>query len=158
MVDQLIQLRTNTEWIGSPRCPHAAIILVQEYHPQDAKGYITGAKWIIDKQNPLSGTFRRLRAFYKIGRYTGSVMVERGGIVEQKTDFLAVSLLAAVSVAVGLTSASYTDELTGAQSGGSGNLVSTIAGILGLDQAEVGDYLQGHQSEICYGTAVVRSE
>jgi hypothetical protein len=85
-------------------------------------------------------------------------MVERGGIVEQKTDFLAVSLLAAVSVAVGLTSASYSDELAGAQSGGSGNLVSTIAGILGLDQAEVGDYLQGHRSEICFGAAVVRSE
>jgi hypothetical protein len=86
------------------------------------------------------------------------VIVERGGIVEQKTDFLAVSLLAAVSVAVGLTSASYSDELAGAQSGGSGNLVSTIAGILGLDQAEVGDYLQGHRSEICFGAAVVRSE
>ncbi|MBN2099060.1 MAG: hypothetical protein JW753_05625 [Dehalococcoidia bacterium] len=78
--------------------------------------------------------------------------------MEQKTDFLAVSLLAAVSVAVGLTSASYGDELAGAQSGGSGNLVSTIAGILGLDQAEVGDYLQGHRSEICFGAVVVRSE
>jgi len=85
-------------------------------------------------------------------------MVERGGIMEQTPDFLALSLLAAVSVAVGLTSASYTDELAGAQSGGSGNLVSTIAGILGLDQAEVGDYLQGHHSEILYGTVVVRSE
>jgi hypothetical protein len=85
-------------------------------------------------------------------------MVERGGIVEQKTDFLAVSLLAAVSVAVGLTSASYTDGLAGPQSGEGGNLVSTIAGILGLDQAEVGDYLQGHRSEICYGAVVVRSE
>jgi len=78
--------------------------------------------------------------------------------MEQSTDFLAVSLLAAVSVAVGLTSASYTDELAAAQSGGGGNLVNTIAGILGLDQAEVGDYLQGHRSEICYGAAVVRSE
>jgi len=78
--------------------------------------------------------------------------------MEQKTDFLAVSLLAAVSVAVGLTSASYADGLAGSQSGGSGNLVSTIAGILGLDQEQVGDYLQGHCSEICYGAAVLRSE
>ena len=78
--------------------------------------------------------------------------------MEQKTDFLAVSLLAAVSVAVGLTSASYTHEVAGPQSGGSGNLVSTIAGILGLDQAEVGDYLKGHRSEICYGAVVVRSK
>jgi len=99
-----------------------------------------------------------LCSFYRIGRYAGSVMAERGGIVEQKTDFLAVSLLAAVSVAVGLTSASYTDGLAGPQSGESGNLVSTIASILGLDQAEVGDYLQGHRSEICYGAVVVRSE
>jgi len=78
--------------------------------------------------------------------------------MEQTPDFLAVSLLAAVSVAVGLTSASYTHELAGPQSGGSGNLVSTIAGILGLDQEQVGDYLQGHCSEICYGAAVLRSE
>ena len=78
--------------------------------------------------------------------------------MEQKMDFLAISLLAAVSVAVGLTTARYTDELAEAQSGGSRNLVNTIAGILGLDQAQVGDYLQGHHSEICYGTAVVRSE
>jgi hypothetical protein len=85
-------------------------------------------------------------------------MVKRGGIMEQTPDFLAVSLLAAVSVAVGLTSASYTDERAEAQSGSSGNLVSTIAGILGLDQVEVGDYLQGLRSEICYGAAVVRSE
>lgn len=78
--------------------------------------------------------------------------------MEQSTDFLAVSLLAAVSVAVGLTSASYADERASAQSGGSGNLVSTIAAILGLDQAQVGDYLQGHRTEICYGAVVVRSE
>jgi hypothetical protein len=78
--------------------------------------------------------------------------------MEQTPGFLAVSLLAAVSVAVGLTSAIYTDELAGPQSGGSGNLVSTIAGILGLDQEQVGDYLQGHCSEICYGAAVLRSE
>lgn len=78
--------------------------------------------------------------------------------MEQSTDFLAVSLLAAVSVAVGLTSASYADERGGDQSGPSSNLVSTIAGILGLDQAEVGDYLQGHRTEICYGAAVVRSD
>jgi hypothetical protein len=78
--------------------------------------------------------------------------------MEQTPDFLALSLLAAVSVAVGLTSASYTDELAGPQSGGSGNLVSTIAGILGLDQEQVGDYLQGHRSEVCYGTATLRSE
>lgn len=78
--------------------------------------------------------------------------------MEQSTDFLAVSLLAAVSVAVGLTSASYADEPGGDQSGGSSNLVSTIAGILGLDQAEVGDYLQGRRTEICYGAAVVRSD
>ena len=78
--------------------------------------------------------------------------------MEQTPDFLAVSLLAAVSVAVGLTSASYTDELAGPQSGGSGNLVNTIASILGLDQEQVGDYLQGHRSEVCYGTATLRSE
>jgi hypothetical protein len=85
-------------------------------------------------------------------------MVERGGVMEQTTDFLAVSLLAAVSVTVGLTSASFAEGLPGPRSGGSGDLVSTIAGILGLDQAEVGDYLQGHRSEICYGAVVVRSE
>jgi len=78
--------------------------------------------------------------------------------MEQTPDFLAVSLLAAVSVTVGLTSASFAEGLPGPRSGESGNLVSTIAGILGLDQAEVGDYLQGHRSEICYGAVVVRSE
>lgn len=82
-------------------------------------------------------------------------MVERGGIVEQKMDLLAVSLLAAVSVAVGLTSAGYIAETAGDQSSRSGNLVNTIAGILGLDQAEVGDYLEGHRSEICYGSATL---
>ena len=110
------------------------------------------------EQNPPNGTSSHLCSFYGIGRYATSEMVERGGIVEQKADFLAVSLLAAVSVAVGLTSASYTDGLARPQSGESGNLVSTIADILGLDQAEVGDYLQGHRSEICYGAVVVRSE
>jgi hypothetical protein len=78
--------------------------------------------------------------------------------MEQPTDFLALSLLAAVSVTVGLTSAGYTDGLTGCHSGGNGNLASTVAGILGLDQEQVGDYLQGHRSEICYGAAVLRSE
>ena len=78
--------------------------------------------------------------------------------MEQPTDFLAVSLLAALSVTVGLTSASFTDGPTGSQSGGSGNLVSAIASILGLDQEQVGDYLQGHRSEICYGSTILRSE
>jgi hypothetical protein len=78
--------------------------------------------------------------------------------MEQPTDFLAVSLLAALSVTVGLTSASFADGPTGSQSGGSGNLASTIASILGLDQEQVGDYLQGHRSEICYGSAILRSE
>ena len=78
--------------------------------------------------------------------------------MEQPTDLLAVSLLAAVSVAVGLTSASYTDGLAVSPSGGSGNLVNTIAGVLGLDQEQVGDYLQGHRSEICFGPAVLSSE
>jgi len=81
-----------------------------------------------------------------------------GYVMEQPTDFLAVSLLAAVSVAVGLTSASFTDGPAESQCVGSGNLASTIAGILGLDQEQVGDYLQGHRSEICYGVAVLRSE
>ena len=78
--------------------------------------------------------------------------------MEQPTDLLAVSLLVALSVTVGLTSASFTDGPTGSQSGGSGNLASTIAGILGLDQEQVGDYLQGHRSEIYYGAAILRSE
>jgi hypothetical protein len=78
--------------------------------------------------------------------------------MEQPTDFLALSLLAAVSVTVGLTSASFTDGPTGSQSGGCGNLASTVASILGLDQEQVGDYLQGHSSQICYGAAVLRSE
>ncbi len=81
-----------------------------------------------------------------------------GSVMEQPTDFLAVSLLAAVSVAVGLTSASFTDGPTGSQCVGSGNLASTIAGILGLDQEQVDDYLQGHCREIGYGAAVLRSE
>lgn len=78
--------------------------------------------------------------------------------MEQPMDFLAVSLLAVLSVTVGLTSAGYGDRLGAAQSGGSGNLVNTIAGILGLDQKQVNDYLQGHRSEICYGAAKLRSE
>mgnify|MGYP006961820385 CR=1 FL=1 len=78
--------------------------------------------------------------------------------MEQKTDLLAVSLLAAVSVAVGLTSASYTDELAVPYSGGSGSLASTIAGILGLDQEQVGGYLQVHPCEICCGASVLRSD
>ena len=78
--------------------------------------------------------------------------------MEQPTDLLAVSLLAALSVTVGLTSASFTDGPAGSQSGGSGTLATTIASILGLDQEQVGDYLQGHRSEICYGAAILRSE
>jgi hypothetical protein len=78
--------------------------------------------------------------------------------MEQPSDFLALSLLAAVSVTVWLTSASFSDGLTGSQCSGRGNLASTVASILGLDQEQVGDYLQGHRSEICYGAAVLRSE
>jgi hypothetical protein len=99
-----------------------------------------------------------LSPFYRIGRYARSAGIAERGIMEQPTDLLALSLLAAVSVAVGLTSASYTDGLAGSPSGGSGNLASTIAGILGLDQEQVGDYLQGHRSEICYGPAVLGSK
>ena len=77
--------------------------------------------------------------------------------MEQKTDFLAVSLLAAVSVAVGLTSATYADERGGTRSNGSGNMVSSIAGLLGLDQEQVGNYLQGRCSEIRYGGASMHS-
>ena len=78
--------------------------------------------------------------------------------MEQPTDLLAVSLLAAISVAVGLTSASYSEEPAGSSPGSGGNLVGTIAGILGLDQERVSDYLQGHRSEICYGPAVLSSD
>jgi hypothetical protein len=78
--------------------------------------------------------------------------------MEQPTDILAVSLLAAVSVAVGLTSATCTDGSVGSQCGGRGNLASTIASILGLDQAQVDGYLRGCRSEIRYGAVVLRSE
>jgi hypothetical protein len=83
---------------------------------------------------------------------------KEGDVMQQATDFLAVSVLAAVSVAVGLTSASYADELGSFQSDRSGDLISTITGILGLDQAEVGDYLQGHPGEIGYGSATLHLE
>lgn len=79
------------------------------------------------------------------------MMVERGGVMQQTSDFLAVSLLAAISVAVGLTSASYTDAVAGSQSGRGGSMASTITGILGLDQEQVDDYLQGRCTEIRYG-------
>jgi hypothetical protein len=78
--------------------------------------------------------------------------------MEQPFDFLAVSLLAAVSVTVGLTSASFADGTAASQSGGGGNLASTIAGIVGLDEGQVGNYLRGYRSEVCYGTATLRSE
>jgi hypothetical protein len=78
--------------------------------------------------------------------------------MEQPTDFLAVSLLAAVSVTVGLTSASFADGLAAVQSGGSRTLTSTLASILGLDEKQLGDYLQGRRSEICYGAEILRSE
>jgi len=77
--------------------------------------------------------------------------------MEQPTDFLALSLLAAVSVTVGLTSARYTDGVAGLQSCGGGNLADTVAGILGLDQEQVDGYLQGHRSEIRYGAASLHS-
>lgn len=64
--------------------------------------------------------------------------------MEQPIDFLALSLLAAVSVTVGLTSASYADGLTGCHSGTNVSLTGLVAGILGLDQQQVDDYLRGH--------------
>ncbi len=78
--------------------------------------------------------------------------------MEQQTDLLALSLLAAVSVTVGLTSAGFANTLDGPRPGESGSLVETIASVLGLDQEGVADYLQGHPSEIRYGAAVLRSE
>ena len=78
--------------------------------------------------------------------------------MEQPIDLLALSLLAALSVTVGLTSASFTDGPAGSQPGGSGNLASTIASVLGLDHEQVGDYLQGHRSDIRFGAAILRSE
>lgn len=66
-------------------------------------------------------------------------------------DFLALSLLAAVSVTVGLTSAAYGPAPGESQPGVRGNLAATVAAVLGLDPAQVNDYLEGHQSEIRFG-------
>ncbi|MDM8000780.1 MAG: hypothetical protein QUS33_12540 [Dehalococcoidia bacterium] len=77
--------------------------------------------------------------------------------MELSSDFMGISLLAALSVAVGLTSANYARELDGSRSTETTNLANTIANILGLDQEQVGGYLQGRSSEICYGTVVVHS-
>lgn len=77
--------------------------------------------------------------------------------IEQPTDFLAVSLLAAVSVAVGLTSASWDDRVGTAQSGEGSKLVSTLASILGLDQKQVNEYLQGRHGDVCYGDVKLHS-
>ena len=79
-------------------------------------------------------------------------------IMEQPNDFLAVSLLAAISVAVGLTSASFANVLTELQPKDGRGLVSAMAAVLGLDEEGVDDYLQGRRSEIRYGEAVLRSE
>ncbi len=68
-------------------------------------------------------------------------------------DFLALSLLAAVSVTVGLTSAAYGPIPGESRPGVRGNLAATVAGVLGLDPAQVNDYLEGHQSEIRFGAA-----
>jgi hypothetical protein len=78
--------------------------------------------------------------------------------MEQPPDFLAVSLLAAVSVTVGLAGAGSADGLAAFQSGGSGALTSTLASILGLDEKQLGDYLQGRRNEICHEAATLRSE
>ncbi len=78
--------------------------------------------------------------------------------MEQPNDFLAVSLLAAISVAVGLTSASFANVLTELQPKDGRGLVSAMAAVLGLDEEGVDDYLQGRRSEIRYGEAVLRSE
>ncbi len=73
--------------------------------------------------------------------------------MEQPVDFLALSLLAAVSVTVGLTSAGYGHESGESQPDDRGNLAGVVAAVLGLDLAQVNDYLQGHRSEIRFGAA-----
>jgi len=109
------------------------------------------------EQNTPSGTSRRLCSFYRIGRYAGSVMVERGVSWNRRrisSQFLFWPLFPSRS---GLPARAirWTRQASIRRKR---QLVSTIADILGLDQAEVGDYLQGHRSEICYGAVVVRSE
>lgn len=73
--------------------------------------------------------------------------------MEQPMDFLALSLLAAVSVTVGLTSAGYDHGPGESQPGAGENLASAVASVLGLDPGQVNDYLQGHRSDIRFGAA-----
>lgn len=71
--------------------------------------------------------------------------------MEQPMDFLALSLLAAVSVTVGLTSAAYGPGPGESQPGAWGNLAAAVAGVLGLDPGQVNDYLAGRGGEIRFG-------
>ena len=73
--------------------------------------------------------------------------------MDQPMDFLALSLLAAVSVTVGLTTAGYGHVPGEPPAGGTGSLAGTVANVLGLDPGQVDDYLQGHGREIRFGDA-----
>ncbi len=73
--------------------------------------------------------------------------------MDQPMDFLALSLVAALSVTVGLTSAGYGHEPGEPQPDALGNLAGAVAAVLGLDPGQVANYLQGHRSEIRFGGA-----
>jgi hypothetical protein len=78
--------------------------------------------------------------------------------MEEHTEFLALALVAATAVTVGLTSATFADGFTGVESGKGRNLPSIISNILGLDEKEVADYFEKRRSEICYGAEALHLE
>src|SRR5690606_39143237 len=102
-----------------------------QYRTHNAPGFAIG------RRRP-AGTLRRQASSYELG-----------DMMEQPMDFLALSLLAAVSVTVGLTSAAYGPGVS--SPGARGNLAATVAAVLGLDPGQVNDYLQGLPSEIGFG-------
>ncbi len=69
--------------------------------------------------------------------------------MEQPIDLLALSLLAAVSVTVGLTAAGYGHGPGQAQPGAGGNLADIVAAVLGLDPGQVQDYVTRRGSGDC---------
>ncbi len=73
--------------------------------------------------------------------------------MEQPIDFLALSLLAAISVTVGLTSAGYGTGPGESPPGATGSLAAALGAVLGLEPGQLTDYLEGHGSEIRFGVS-----
>jgi hypothetical protein len=75
----------------------------------------------------------------------------KGGVdMEDGTDLLNVGLMAAIAVAVGLTSAAYASSLLeGDPSEDKAQILTgKIANAMGLDESQVADFLRGNPTQV----------